>query len=146
MAQGKRLQVIRCSPKYFIAVKADFAFETTLSAKSFIPLIKFAQEAGYEVILSFFWLSSPKIAIDRVGDRVNKGGHNIPRDIIIRRCYRGIFNLIHFYIPICNGWIIFNNTKGESNMIATGEFEKNRIVENQYLWNIVLIQSRHNEP
>jgi len=129
-----------------IAEKADFAFETTLAAKSFIPLIKMAQDAGYEVILSFFWLSSPNIAIDRVKDRVNNGGHNIPKDIIIRRYYRGIFNLIHFYIPICNSWIIFNNTKGESEMVAKGEFELNRIVENQYLWNIVLIQSRENEP
>jgi predicted ABC-type ATPase len=129
-----------------IAEKADFAFETTLAAKSFIPLIKMAQDAGYEVILSFFWLSSPNIAIDRVKDRVNKGGHNIPKDIIIRRYYRGIFNLIHFYIPICNSWIIFNNTKGESKMVAKGEFELNRIVENQYLWNIALIQSRENEP
>jgi predicted ABC-type ATPase len=132
--------------KELIAEKADFAFETTLAAKSFIPLIKMAQDAGYEVILSFFWLSSPNIAIDRVKDRVNKGGHNIPKDIIIRRYYRGIFNLIHFYIPICNSWIIFNNTKGESEMVAKGEFELNRIVENQYLWNIALIQSRENEP
>ena len=32
--------------------------------------------------LLYFWLRSPEQAIERVAERVSKGGHSIPRDII----------------------------------------------------------------
>ena len=53
-----------------IGEKVDFGFETTLSAKSYISLIKNAREAGYEISLLYFWLSSPEFAISRVAERV----------------------------------------------------------------------------
>lgn len=40
--------------------EVDFAFETTLSTRSYVSLVKRAQQKGYEVTLLFFWLSSPK--------------------------------------------------------------------------------------
>ncbi|MBO9566302.1 MAG: zeta toxin family protein [Niastella sp.] len=60
--------------------KIDFAFETTLATRSYVQLIKRAQEIGYEVTLLFFWLNSPEIAVERVAKRVSKGGHHIPGD------------------------------------------------------------------
>src|SRR3954469_19416595 len=39
----------------------DFAFETTLSTRSYVSLVKRAQQKGYEVTLLFFWLSSPQM-------------------------------------------------------------------------------------
>ncbi len=74
--------------------KVDFAFETTLATRSYVSLITTAQAIGYEVILLFFWLKSPAFAINRVARRVLEGGHNIPSEIIKRRFYRGIKNLI----------------------------------------------------
>src|SRR5277367_354964 len=44
----------------------DFAFETTLAARSYVPLIKTAREKGYRVTLLYFWLSSPAVAKERV--------------------------------------------------------------------------------
>jgi len=38
--------------------EVDFAFETTLSAKSYISIVKKAQSQGYFVTLVFFWLNS----------------------------------------------------------------------------------------
>lgn len=55
---------------------ADFAFETTLSTRSYVSLVKKAQEKGYEVTLLYFWLNSPLMAIKRVAKRVSKGGHD----------------------------------------------------------------------
>jgi Uncharacterized protein conserved in bacteria len=71
----------------------NFAFETTLATRSYVELVKKAQEKGYEVNLLFFWLNSPEIARKWVAKRVHKGGHNIPFDVIERRYYRGIANL-----------------------------------------------------
>ena len=44
----------------------NFAFETTLAARSYVSLIKSARENGYEVTLLYIWLSSPRIAKERV--------------------------------------------------------------------------------
>jgi predicted ABC-type ATPase len=53
----------------------DFAFETTLSTKSYVSFVKKAKELAYEVTLLYFWLSSPRVATDRVAKRVRQGGH-----------------------------------------------------------------------
>ncbi|HEY4151421.1 MAG TPA: zeta toxin family protein, partial [Chitinophagaceae bacterium] len=88
---------------------ADFAFETTLASRSYVSLVRYAQQIGYTITLLFIWLDSPETAIQRVADRVAEGGHNIPEDVIKRRYYRGIFNLMNLYMPICDRWIIVNN-------------------------------------
>jgi len=59
--------------------RADFAFETTLSTRSYVSLIREARKIGYKINLLFFWLNSPEMAKQRVAERVSNGGHNIPR-------------------------------------------------------------------
>jgi predicted ABC-type ATPase len=66
-----------------IKSKSDFAFETTLSARHFVKVIDEAQNLGYFVTLIFLWLESIELAIERVKLRVNTGGHNIPKEVII---------------------------------------------------------------
>jgi predicted ABC-type ATPase len=61
--------------------KVDFAFETTLSSKTYLHTIKQAKSTGYEIVLIFFWLESVELAKSRVRKRVSEGGHNIPEDI-----------------------------------------------------------------
>lgn len=80
--------------------KIDFAFETTLSAKSYVNIIKEAQKNEYFVTLVFFWLTSSELAIERVKTRVLAGGHNIDTETIIRRYKAGIKNLFNLYIPV----------------------------------------------
>lgn len=88
-----------------LRAKVDFAIETTLATRSYLSLVKRAQSLGYKVTLLYIWLDSPRTAKERVAARVVKGGHNIPEDVIERRYYRGIFNLINLFIPVVNGWI-----------------------------------------
>ena len=38
--------------------KVDFAFETTLSTRSYVSFIQKAKSLGYQVTLLYFWLSS----------------------------------------------------------------------------------------
>ena len=71
------------------STKTDFAFETTLSTKSFTQTITRAKNAGYQITLVFFWLDSVDLAIERVKNRVDEGGHNVPIEVIRRRYYSG---------------------------------------------------------
>ena len=119
----------------FIQKSLDFAFETTLSSKSYLNTIKEAKENDYDVTLLFFWLDSVELAIERVKSRVADGGHDIPEKVIRRRYFSGIKNLFDLYIPICNYWMITNNSNPNLELIAEGnnkmitKIENNRIFE-----------------
>lgn len=101
---------------------SDFAFETTLSTRSYVKLIERAQAKGYFVTLLYFWLPTPEQAIERVATRVREGGHNIPSDVIRRRYANGIKNLTALYIPLCNYWAIYDNSSADEQIriIALG--------------------------
>lgn len=74
--------------KELLSRNKSFSIETTLATRSYCRLIEKAHQQGYKVTLLFFWLKSPEQAIERVAERVSKGGHNIPQDIIVRRIMR----------------------------------------------------------
>jgi len=111
----------------------DFAFETTLSTRSYISFIKKAKLLGYKVSLLFFWLDSPSAAKERVRYRVQHGGHNIPENIIERRYVRGIQNLMRLYIPEVDYWIVFDNTENPV-LIAEGSGVVDFNIINHDIW------------
>lgn len=120
--------------RQLISQKVDFAFETTLSTKSYHSLIKDAKASGYEVWLLFFWLPDPAMAIERVASRVKNGGHFIPTDVIIRRHQRGIDNLINIYIPVVDNWFVLNNSLLVPLLIAEGVKDIGIQIYNSELW------------
>lgn len=120
--------------------KADFAIETTLSTRSYVSLVKQARANGYKVTLLYYWLASPEFAKQRVAKRVRQGGHNIPDEVVERRYYRGISNLLNLYAPIVDKWIVIDNTRTKPNIIAKGSAEEDNTILNSELWNIFLEQ------
>lgn len=105
-----------------------FAIETTLATKSYVNLVHRAQEKGYRVTLLFFWLNTPELAIQRVAERVRKGGHDIPEDIIRRRYVSGIKNLFSLYAPEVDYWAIFDNSETPRILVAKGGANKLPVV------------------
>jgi len=91
----------------------DFAFETTLATRSYIRFIEQARTRGYFVSLLFFWLPTPEQAVARVATRVSEGGHDIPEEVIRRRYATGIRNLTTLYTPVCDYWVIYDNSSAE---------------------------------
>jgi predicted ABC-type ATPase len=98
----------------------SFAFETTLSSRSFVSTIDRCKQDGYSVTLVFFWLSSVDLAIKRVHERVKEGGHNIPEEVIKRRYFKGLKNLFNLYQNKCDLIFIFDNSDRDPELI----FEK----------------------
>ncbi len=93
-----------------LAERKTFAIETTLATRSYAKLVVQAKETGYQVILLFFWLSSPEMAVERVARRVREGGHNIPIETIIRRYWLGLYNFFTIFSPIVDSWMFFDNS------------------------------------
>lgn len=114
---------------YLMTAGVSFSIETTLATKSYVNLVRRAHKEGYNVKLLFFWLESPEMAKLRVAERVAKGGHNIPEDVIERRYYAGIRNLFNLFMNEVDYWAIFMNTKKPMTSIAVGgmAFEKHII-------------------
>lgn len=101
-----------------LSANESFAFETTLSTRSYRNKIIEAKKLGYSVTLIYFWLSSVSLAKERVLVRVSEGGHNIEPEIIERRYYKGIKNLFSLYLPIVDGALIFDNSEGMPALLA----------------------------
>ena len=119
-----------------LKLNANFAFETTLSTKSYKHRILEAKEKGYAVKLLFFWLPSVEMAINRVAMRVSEGGHHIPSDVIARRYSRGIENLFKIYIPLCDNWMLFDNEE-QPVIIAKGSSNQETEVFDETKWEFI---------
>ena len=110
-----------------LAKQNDFAIETTLSARSLIILIRQAQKLGYKVHLFFFWLASAEQAQARVHQRVNEGGHHVPDEVIYRRYYLGLKNLVKLYLPICDYVAVIDKSRVTTADIVRKETQNGEI-------------------
>lgn len=89
--------------------RKDFAFETTLSGRSYLPRIVEWRKTGWFVTLFYLYIPNAEFSAQRVRERVLKGGHDIPLDDISRRYPRSIRNLFA-YADVCDKTMCFDNT------------------------------------
>lgn len=106
--------------RYLFRKRKDFGIETTLATRTLLKMVSKAQEEGYFVTVIYFWLESPEKAMERVRDRVRKGGHDIPVETIIRRYYMGLKYLFNDYMKICDRWILADNSHPPFKVVAEG--------------------------
>lgn len=114
-----------------------FAFETTLSTRSYKNKVVEAQEKGYRVTLLFFWLQNIELAKERVKIRVSEGGHNIEPEVIERRYIKGIKNLFDIYLPIVDGAFIFDNSEVQPQLLADKQIGNELNIVNQERFNLL---------
>ncbi len=96
------------------------------------------------MVLLFFWLPTVEMAISRVAKRVCEGGHNIPVDVIKRRYYRGIENLFKIYIPLCDEWSLFENSKKYPRKIAEGNSNIRLEIVQEEIWESLKVKYYEN--
>ena len=106
--------------RHLISRQMDFAVETTLATRTLLKTVKMAQSNGYTVTLLYFWLNTPELAIQRVKARVEAGGHNIPEETIRRRYRVGIQYFFNDYSPVCERWILADNSQIPFRVAAEG--------------------------
>ncbi|MDD5482454.1 MAG: zeta toxin family protein [Kiritimatiellae bacterium] len=120
--------------------KTDFAFETTLSGRSYINLLAELRDAGYRIHLFFLWLPSLDLALKRIADRVRKGGHNIPAETVGRRFKRGFHNLFNLYRGLCDMIVIYDNSTANPRLVATIIGSKTTIIRQDLFQTILTIE------
>lgn len=117
-----------------IAAEKTFALETTLASRSIAKLLLGAQEKGYYVTLLYFWLNTPDLAVERVKNRVAAGGHNVTEVTVRRRYDAGIHNLFELYLPICDYWLITDNSLSPMEVIAKGFRDQKKEIYNTFIY------------
>jgi predicted ABC-type ATPase len=128
LSEWNRLEVLR----------ADFAVETTLASRTLAPRIARLRAAGYQFHLMYFWLSSSDLAVQRVAERVRRGGHGVPEPTIRRRYDAGLRHFFSLYMPLADTWRAFDNSVGGMpRLIASGINEQVLTLEMQDVWAVM---------
>ena len=129
--------------RYLFTRREDFCIETTLATRSLLKTVRMAQDQGYFVTVVYLWLRSPEIAIKRVAARVEAGGHDVAPDIIRRRYYTGLEYFFDLYAPVCDKWMLVDNSEADFRIIAEGSAKGTTVRD---LPTYQLIKETHDSP
>lgn len=110
----------------------NFLIESTLSGKYLLRMITRLKEQGYSLAITYIFLDTPEMCIERIRERVMKGGHFVPDNDVIRRFYRSMSNFWNVYRFKVDEWFLLHNSKGSFSEIAAGN-DKNYFVNDKQL-------------
>lgn len=114
---------------------SSFCIETNLAGPGLQRHIRQWKADGYQVQLVFVWLNSVELALQRVAARVERGGHNVPPDVIRRRYRAGLATLDSYFTAV-DTWQLFDNDDADraALLVAEGEGDAEPIVHNPEAW------------
>ena len=96
----------------------DFGFETTLSGKGHLRVVRGLKRRGYDVHIFYLWVPSAELTLARIKERVLRGGHDVPEAIVRRRFGRSLTNFWEQYRPLADEWILFDGSAAALSTIA----------------------------
>lgn len=105
----------------------SFTMESTLTGKSILKRMEKTASEGYYTELRYIGLASAELNVERVHQRVARGGHAVDDDVVRKRYQESRDNLVHA-AKIATRIEIWDNTESAANLIATienGVLEKN---------------------
>lgn len=115
----------------------NFSFETTLSGRTYARVLAELRQNGYRVVLFFLWLPRADLAVQRVGFRVQQGGHSVPEADVRRRFDSGLRNFFHLYAPRVDNWWLYNASEPPPVPIAWEEDGQRTILQTDVFDQIV---------
>lgn len=118
------------------AQKIDFAFESTLSGKSYLPFLQKLKAKGYIIHMFFLWIPNVTLALGRIKERVADGGHHVPAQDVKRRFKRSFDNFINIYQCLADYWSIIDNSMIPPQVVAQGQADNIEIFD-QALYNAI---------
>lgn len=123
---------------------ANFAFETTLSGKTYLSFLKALKNKDYQIHLFFLWIPSLNLALERIKDRVASGGHDVLAVDVRRRFRRSIENFLSVYKPLLDSWMLFDNSEEKPHLVAEKTGDKLSIKDTE-LYSKILRGSRNGD-
>ncbi len=116
--QGGRLVLTEL--ERLVKAREDFAFESTLSGRTYLRLMTRWRARGYRIELVFLSLPSVELALQRIAARVRQGGHDVPRADVIRRFERSWVNFHSVYRTVADRWAVYDNAGDTPQLLEVG--------------------------
>lgn len=101
--------------------KKSLLIESTLSGRYLQKLLEKLKDENYKVQIIFLFADSPEILIERIAERVKKGGHFVSDEDVRRRFIRGKENFWQIYKHLADSWSLIYNSEGTFHEIALSE-------------------------
>lgn len=115
----------------------NILIESTLSGMYLHRIFPRIKAKGYRVSIIYVFLEHPRICIERIKERVLKGGHFVPDHDVVRRFFRSKRNFWNIYRFETDSWFIFFNSDSHFQEVAQGK--KNEVkVHNELFFDLYL--------
>lgn len=116
-----------------------FSFETVMSHPSKLEFISQAKMNGFKTYLYFVCTQDPFINIQRVKNRVEKGGHTVMDDKIEQRYFRSLELLYDAFLLSDRAFVIDSSNKTRS--VIVEKREQRVLIHNQLIpeWIIIYL-------
>jgi predicted ABC-type ATPase len=106
-----------------LAREDTVVLESTLAGRTLRHVIRTARKAKFTITFIYLFLDSADTCVERVEERVQKGGHSVPETDIRRRFPRSIHNFWRLYRPLADHWLLIYNSGNEPLDVAAGNAE-----------------------
>ena len=100
----------------------SFTQETTLAGHRIERTAEQARKQGYYITLYYIGLNTLSESLQRIENRVRKGGHNIPAEDVKRR-FRSRYEALNRILPYCDEVTFYDNENG---FVKVAEIRNNR--------------------
>lgn len=94
--------------------------ESTLAGRTLKHTMHSARGAGFTITIVYLFLDSADMCVERVHERVLKGGHSVPELDIRRRFLRSNRNFWSIYRPLADHWLLIYNAGNQPLDVAAG--------------------------
>lgn len=115
-----------------IKEKSDLTFETVLSSKYKMDILRKSKSEGYFIKCIFVLTADPELNVARVESRVMQGGHDVDREKVKTRFYKSLANIKEL-MSLCDILHVYDNTDAPYRIIRKHK-DNITIFPNEY-WN-----------
>ena len=112
-----------------LAMRRDFAFESTLSGRTYSSMLAEAKKAGYRIRLAYLWLPHVRLSLQRVRQRHLKGGQNVPNRDVRRRFVPSLVNFFRRYLPLADEALLFDAAAYPPRLIVRWAGGKKEVID-----------------
>jgi len=113
--------------------QTSLAFETTLSGRGHVKVLREFRDAGYWIELNYLWIPSSDFSAGRVASRVANGGHDIPGEAIMRRYAKSVCYLRDLYLPLGDYAAVWDNSEEKPRRVYERDEAGERIFD-KHVW------------
>nr|WP_278184600.1 zeta toxin family protein [Desulfofarcimen acetoxidans] len=108
----------------------SLAFETVFSTNEKLEFLKYAKVKDYYVEVIFVTTRDPYINVDRVNQRVESGGHSVPKEKIIER-YQKSMNLIADIVKVAHTVKVYDNSEETPFIVFFKNYDRKIVLLNK---------------